>query len=99
MDALRAALEEAEAENADLKAELNAFDPKFFEEIEDLKHDHCVLSNKVGACMAAAYAKELSYKVGANHGVLWCLATRWVHGCSLPNTRGTRTHHCFMHIF
>lgn len=47
--ALRAALAEAEAENADLKAELNAFDPKFFEEIEDLKHDHYVLGNKVRA--------------------------------------------------
>eukprot|EP00983_Pelagomonas_calceolata_P130454 1161685-Pelagomonas_calceolata.AAC.23 len=46
-DALRAALEEAESENEALRAELNAFDPKFFEEIEDLKHDHYVLSMKM----------------------------------------------------
>lgn len=47
MDALRDRLAELEAENRDLKNELNAFDPGFFEEIEDLKHEHHVLSNKV----------------------------------------------------
>ena len=41
---LNAALAEAEAENRDLRNELNAFDPKFFEEIEDLKHEHHVFS-------------------------------------------------------
>ena len=33
-----------EAENEDLRAELDAFDPDFFEELEDLKHDRHVLS-------------------------------------------------------
>ncbi len=45
--ALRSRLSEVEAENGDLKAELNAFDPRFFDEIEDLKHEHYVLSIKV----------------------------------------------------
>lgn len=44
---LRERLADVEAENADLKAELNAFDPKFFDEIEDLKHEHHMLSVKV----------------------------------------------------
>jgi chromosome segregation ATPase len=37
-------LASVEAENEDLKTELNAFDPAFFEEIEDLKHEHHQLS-------------------------------------------------------
>lgn len=45
---LKEQVAEVEAENRDLKAELNAFDPRFFEEIEDLKHEHHVLSGKVG---------------------------------------------------
>jgi len=44
---LQRKLEELEAENEDLKSELNAFDPAFFEEIEDLKHEHCQLGIKV----------------------------------------------------
>eukprot|EP00798_Chlamydomonas_sp_ICE-L_P007851 gene7851-1057_t len=36
-----------EEENRDLRNELNAFDPAFFEEIEDLKHEHYVLSQRV----------------------------------------------------
>lgn len=36
-----------ENENAKLKSELDAFDPTFFEEIEDLKHDHYLLTQKV----------------------------------------------------
>ena len=35
-----------QAENDDLRAELNAFDPAFFEEIEDLKHAHHVLQQR-----------------------------------------------------
>lgn len=44
---LQEQLEDLEAENRDLKAELNAFDPKFFDEIEDLKHEHHMLSGRV----------------------------------------------------
>ncbi|KAL6758104.1 hypothetical protein V8C86DRAFT_2603588 [Haematococcus lacustris] len=47
LSALQSQLAVVEAENQDLKAELNAFDPAFFEEIEDLKHEHFVLGNKV----------------------------------------------------
>jgi len=35
-----------EAENEDLRAELDAFDPAFFEELEDLKHDRHVLAQR-----------------------------------------------------
>lgn len=38
---------QVEAENADLKSELNAFDPRFFDEVEDMKHSNYVLGNKV----------------------------------------------------
>ena len=31
---------QVEAENADMREELSAFDPAFFDEIEDLKYDH-----------------------------------------------------------
>ncbi|GAX75484.1 hypothetical protein CEUSTIGMA_g2927.t1 [Chlamydomonas eustigma] len=47
LKALRSQLAELEAENRDLKNELNAFDPAFFEEIEDMKHEHHQLSVKV----------------------------------------------------
>jgi hypothetical protein len=35
-----------EAENRDLRTELDAFDPQFFEEIEDMKHEHHQLTMK-----------------------------------------------------
>ena len=35
-----------EAENEDLRAELDAFDPAFFEELEDLKHDRHALAQR-----------------------------------------------------
>ena len=38
----------ATAENRDLKNELNAFDPAFFDEIEDLKLSHHSLSSACG---------------------------------------------------
>ena len=38
-----------EKDNQDLRAELSAFDPAFFEEIEDLKHDHFQLSQQCTA--------------------------------------------------
>ena len=37
---------ELELENIDLRNELNAFDPSFFEEIEDLKHEHFQLTKR-----------------------------------------------------
>ena len=37
---------ELQGENDDLRQELSAFEPSFFEEIEDLKHDHHVLQAK-----------------------------------------------------
>ena len=37
---------ELELENTDLRNELNAFDPSFFEEIEDLKHEHFQLTRR-----------------------------------------------------
>lgn len=43
---LKARVADLEAENVDLKTELNAFDPAFFEEIEDLKHSHHTLQGK-----------------------------------------------------
>mmetsp|Transcript_17863 Transcript_17863/g.21409 ORF Transcript_17863/g.21409 Transcript_17863/m.21409 type:complete len:84 (+) Transcript_17863:1-252(+) len=33
-----------QSENRDLKNELNAFDPAFFDEVEDLKHSHYELT-------------------------------------------------------
>ena len=47
MRGLKEQLSELEAENRDLKNELNAFDPAFFEEIEDMKHEHHQLSVQV----------------------------------------------------
>ena len=47
MRALKEQQSELEAENRDLKNELNAFDPAFFEEIEDMKHEHHQLSLQV----------------------------------------------------
>jgi septal ring factor EnvC (AmiA/AmiB activator) len=38
----------ATGENRDLKSELNAFDPAFFDEIEDLKLSHHTLSSACG---------------------------------------------------
>jgi chromosome segregation ATPase len=35
-----------ERENGDLRSELNAFDPAFFDEIEDLKHSHHQLQQR-----------------------------------------------------
>jgi len=46
LGALRQRVAELQAENEDLKTELNAFDPAFFEEIEDLKHAHHVLRQR-----------------------------------------------------
>ena len=47
MRALKEQQAELEAENRDLKNELNAFDPAFFEEIEDMKHEHHQLTLQV----------------------------------------------------
>lgn len=49
LQVLKERVSSLESENDDLRAELNAFDPAFFEEIEDLKHDHYQLSQKCAA--------------------------------------------------
>lgn len=40
-------ISELEAENADLRAELNAFDPAFWDEVMSMKAQHGQLSRKV----------------------------------------------------
>ncbi|KAK3238116.1 hypothetical protein CYMTET_51864 [Cymbomonas tetramitiformis] len=47
INSLQQDLAVCQTENRDLKNELNAFDPAFFDEIEDLKHDHHELSRVV----------------------------------------------------
>jgi centrosomal protein CEP290 len=49
LTALRARVAQLEADNQDLRSELGAFDPAFFEEIEDLKHEHYQLTQKCAA--------------------------------------------------
>ena len=44
---LRSQVSELEAENADLRAELNAFDPAFWDEVMAMKSQHAVLSKRV----------------------------------------------------
>lgn len=39
-------IRELESENAELRAELYALDPEFFEELEDLKHEHHVFKRR-----------------------------------------------------
>eukprot|EP00951_Prasinocladus_malaysianus_P050355 scaffold679608_cov41-Prasinocladus_malaysianus.AAC.1 len=59
---LKRQLAEVEAENEDLKTELNAFDPAFFEEIEDLKHEHHELSKQ--AAKYERVIRDLSRQLG-----------------------------------
>lgn len=59
---LKEMLSELEAENADLKTELNAFDPAFFEEIEDLKHEHHQLTIQCGTQQGVI--RDLSRQLG-----------------------------------
>ncbi len=56
--ALREQLAELEAENRDLKNELNAFDPAFFEEIEDMKHEHHQLTLQVPLLSFSSFCPE-----------------------------------------
>eukprot|EP00884_Botryococcus_braunii_P004747 jgi/Botrbrau1/14273/Bobra.0368s0005.1 len=44
--ALRAKAAELQTENMELRAELDALDPEFFEELEDLKHEHHVFKRR-----------------------------------------------------
>lgn len=62
LNRLKELLDELEAENADLKTELNAFDPAFFEEIEDLKHEHHQLSIKCNT--QETVIRDLSRQLG-----------------------------------
>ncbi|MEW5303376.1 MAG: hypothetical protein WDW36_006076 [Sanguina aurantia] len=52
---LESQLHESQVENQDLRNELNAFDPGFFEEIEDLKHEHHQLTGR-----AAEYERTIA---------------------------------------
>lgn len=45
-------MEVLQAENAAMRRELQALDPEFFEQIEDLKHDHQQLKQKFAALLA-----------------------------------------------
>jgi chorismate synthase len=56
LDSTRAQLAEVSAENADLRAELNAFDPAFFDEIEELKQQHYLLGGKVRRAVCGVVA-------------------------------------------
>lgn len=56
-----------ERENNDLKSELNAFDPAFFEEIEDLKHDHYQLQQTCSS--QAGLIDQLRAQLGQNAAV------------------------------
>jgi hypothetical protein len=47
MQSLRRRLAAVSAENAALKSELEAFDPQFWEELEDLKYDRHQLAARV----------------------------------------------------
>lgn len=49
MQALQAKLQEVMADNEALRAELSAFDPEFWEEIEDLKYERHELATRVQA--------------------------------------------------
>jgi hypothetical protein len=52
LQALRQRLAVVSTENEALKSELNAFDPEFWEELEDLKHSRHELLAKVERYMA-----------------------------------------------
>lgn len=66
LEALRARVADLEAENEDLKTELNAFDPAFFEEIEDLKHAHYTL--KASAAEQERTIRRLQEQLAAVQG-------------------------------
>ena len=48
----RGQLREMQVENGNLKQELAAFDPAFWEELEDLKHSHHCLQEKCASYVA-----------------------------------------------
>lgn len=60
-DKLVTEIEDLRGENEELKAELGALDPAFFEEIEDLKHEHYNLQNMCTEYenIVRDYAREL----------------------------------------
>ena len=57
-----------ESENADMREELSAFDPAFFDEIEDLKYDHHQL--QLQCTEYESIVRELSGQLGLNAAVL-----------------------------
>jgi len=46
MEELQERVSALEGENADMRSELSAFDPDFFEEIEQLKYEHHQLTQR-----------------------------------------------------
>lgn len=59
---------QVEAENADMREELSAFDPAFFDEIEDLKYDHHQL--QVQCSEYENIVRELSGQLGIDSASL-----------------------------
>lgn len=57
-----------EAENADMREELSAFDPAFFDEIEDLKYDHHQL--QIQCSEYENIVRELSGQLGIDSAAL-----------------------------
>ncbi|KAL0024417.1 hypothetical protein WJX77_000946 [Trebouxia sp. C0004] len=66
--ALRERLALIETENADMREELSAFDPAFFDEIEDLKYDHHQL--QLQCTEYESIVRELSAQLGIDAAVL-----------------------------
>ncbi|KAL0030510.1 hypothetical protein WJX79_000290 [Trebouxia sp. C0005] len=65
---LRDRLALIETENADMREELSAFDPAFFDEIEDLKYDHHQL--QLQCTEYESIVRELSAQLGIDAAVL-----------------------------
>ena len=57
-----------DAENADMREELSAFDPAFFDEIEDLKYDHQQL--QIQCSQYENIVRELSGQLGIDSNML-----------------------------
>lgn len=57
-----------ETENSDMREELSAFDPAFFDEIEDLKYDHHQL--QLQCTEYESIVRELSDQLGIDAAAL-----------------------------
>ncbi len=65
-----------ETENADMREELSAFDPAFFDEIEDLKYDHHQL--QLQCTEYESIVRELFAPLGIDAAVLANVAGQYV---------------------